>query len=170
MAKSKSKISLGKIVACVAAVLGLAAIIMLFVPQLSYKSVTGLDKGDSLNGLKITFGYKEKDVAILNFSVGNFLTYVLALVGVVFAVLAVFGKLGKIAPIVSAAAFIVSGVFFFCAHTFMMVNVGKLTGDAAAAVSDTFKGLYTLGAGAIVGGILSLLAGLAMAAKLFIKK
>ena len=72
---------------------------MLFVPQLNYKSITGYDKGDPLSGLKITFGYSEKDVKILNFSIGNFFTYVFLLIGIVFAVLAVFGKLGKIAAL-----------------------------------------------------------------------
>lgn len=40
-----------------------------------------------------------KDVKILNFSIGNFFTYVFLLIGIVFAVLAVFGKLGKIAAL-----------------------------------------------------------------------
>lgn len=68
---------------------------MLFVPQLNYKSATGLVNGESLSGLQITFGYSEKDVQILNFSFGNFLTYLLVIAGIVFALLAVFGKLGK---------------------------------------------------------------------------
>ncbi len=169
MAKSK-KVSLGKILAFAAALLGLAAVIMLFVPQLSYKSVTGIDKADPLNGMQITFGYKKEELAILNFSIGNLLTYVFALVGIVFAVLAALGKLGKLAPIIAAAAFITSGVLFFCAHALMVVNVGKLTGDAAAAFSDNFKKLYTLGAGAITGGVLAILAGLAAGAKLLLKK
>lgn len=163
------KLSLGKIVAIAATVLGVVALIMLFVPQLAYKSATGFDKGDPLTGLQITFGYSEKDVAILNFSFGNLLTYILLIVAIVFAVLALLGKLGKIAPIVSAACFVLAGVFFFCAQAFTVVNVGKLTGDGANAVREAFNKTHTLGAGAIVGGILSILAGGAMAAKIFVK-
>lgn len=142
---------------------------MLFVPQLNYKSATGLVNGEPLSGLQITFGYSEKDVQILNFSFGNFLTYLLVIAGIVFALLAVFGKLGKIAPIVSTVAF-VAGILFFCAHAMMAVNVGELSGDAADKAAQVIKDRYTLGAGAIVGGVLSLVAGLGALSKLFIKK
>ena len=167
---AKKKINLGRILAAVAALFGIVALIMLFVPQLNYKSVTGYDKGDPLSGLKITFGYSEKDVKILNFSIGNFLTYVFLLIGIVFAVLAVFGKLGKIAPIVAAVAFVAAGAFFFCAHTFMSVNVGELTGELANKAVELVKNRYTLGAGAIVGGILSILSGIMVLTKAFLKK
>lgn len=151
---AKKKFGIGTIVASIAILLGIAAIVMMFVPQLNYNSATGLVKGDPLNGLQITFGYSNevlgKQVPVLDFSFMNLLTYILVLVGIVFALLAIMGKLGKIAPIVAAAAFIVAGVFFFCAEQFMMVHVGDLTGDAASTIVDAFKELYTLGAGAIV--------------------
>ena len=51
----------------------------------------------------------------------------------------------------------------------MLVHVGDLTGDAASTIVDAFKELYTLGAGAIVGGILSILAGVAVGAKVILK-
>ena len=167
---AKKKFGVGKIVACISAVLGLIALIMLFVPQLNYKSATGLVNGEPLSGLQITFGYSEKDIQILNFSFGNFLTYLLVIVGIVFALLAVFGKLGKIAPIVSAVAFVVAGILFFCAHAMMAVNVGELSGDAADKAAQVIKDRYTLGAGAIVGGVFSLIAGVGALFKLFIKK
>lgn len=167
---AKMKFGLGQILACVASVLGLVALIMLFVPQLAGAPIVGGLKADPLSGLQITFGYSEDKVSVLNFSIGNFLTYVFVIVGLVFAVLALLGKLGKIAPIVSAAAFILAGIFFFCALAFTSVYVGELTGDAASKASETFKKMYQLGAGAIVGGIFSILAGGAMVAKLFIKK
>ena len=167
---AKSKLSVGKILTIVGIVLGAVALIMLFVPQLNYNSLTGFDKGDPLSGLQITFGYSEKDVKVLDFSFGNFLTYILVIVGIVFAVLALLGKLGKIAPIVSAVAFVVAGILFFCAHAMMCVNVHELTGDAADAVVKAVKDRYTLGAGAIVGGIFSLLSGGAVLAKLFVKE
>ncbi|MDE7265648.1 MAG: hypothetical protein K2N52_05180 [Clostridia bacterium] len=167
---AKKKFGVGNIVACVAALFGLVALVMLFVPQLNWKSITGYDKGDPLSGLQITFGYSEHDVQILNFSVGNFFTYLLVIVGIVFAVLAIFGKLGKIAPVISAVAFVAAGVLFFCALALMNVNVGELTGEAADKAAQLIKDRYTLGAGAIVGGVFALVSGAAMAGKLFIKK
>lgn len=52
----------------------------------------------------------------------------------------------------------------------MAVNVGELSGDAADKAAQVIKDRYTLGAGAIVGGVLSLVAGLGALSKLFIKK
>lgn len=165
---AKKKFGLGNIVACAALLLGIVAFCMLFAPQLTGENVSALD------GLKITFGYSESgllgSVKVLNFSFGNFMTYIFIIIGLVFAVLALLGKLGKIAPIVSAAAFVLAGVFFFCAYEFTSVYVGDATGDAADLAVKLFKNAYSLGAGAIAGGVLSILGGLAMLSKLFIKK
>ncbi len=166
---AKKKLKVGKIVICTALLLGIAAFCMLFAPQLTGENVSALD------GLKITFGYSESgplgtSVKALNFSFGNFMTYIFILIGLAFAVVALLGKTGKIAPIVSAAAFVLAGVFFFCAYEFTSVYVGDATGDAADLVVKLFKDAYSLGAGAIAGGVLSILGGLAMLGKLFVKK
>ncbi len=148
---AKTKISLGKILTLAAIVVGVVAFCMLFAPQIA-------NDYSKLSGLKTTFGYSEKGFSGLNFSFGNFLTYVFLIVAIVFAVIALLGKLGKIAPIVSAVAFVLAGIFFFCALAFVSVNG-----------SASFKKLYSLGGGAIAGGILSILCGGAMVGKLFIK-
>lgn len=57
---AKKKFGIGTIVASIAILLGIAAIVMMFVPQLNYNSATGLVKGDPLNGLQITFGYSNE--------------------------------------------------------------------------------------------------------------
>lgn len=178
MAKKKAKFGLGSIIAGVACLLGLVALVMIFVPQLNYLNKTSLGEGQSLNGLKITFGYsettevlgKEVTAKILNFSFGNFLTYILVIVGMVFAVLAMLGKLGKIAPIVACAAFVVAGVLFFLALPMTSVYVGDATGDAASKIVEAFRESFKLGAGAIVGGVMAILAGLASLSTMFIKK
>lgn len=164
MAKKKAKLQVGKIVAGAAALLGLIAFCMLFAPQLAAKKVLGYDTGITYTGINVTFG-KEN---VFSFSFPNLLTYIFALLGIVFAVLALL-KGGKLAAIISAAAFIAAGVFFFCTVPFTMPYVGELTGDAASSVAETARKALELAAGAIVGGVFSLLAGLAMLAKLFIK-
>lgn len=155
-------VSLKKILGGVAALLGLVAFIMLFVPQL-----VG-DHLESLNGIKVTFGYSKKFSAgsfetkqkILNFSFLNLLTYIFVLAGIVCSVLAVMGKGGNILSFIAAGLFIAGGVFFFCTISFTSVEGSK----------DTFKEIYKLGAGAIVGGILSILAGAAMVGQALMKK
>lgn len=165
---AKKKVKAGAIAVCAAAVFGIVAFCMLFAPQLTGENV------DALNGIKIAFGYTEGgsyiSVKVLNFSFGNFMTYAFLIIGLLFAALSLTGKLlGKISALISAAAFICAGAFFFCALQFVSVNVGELTGDAAQLMIDTFKSGYSLGAGAIAGGVLSILGGCAMLCKLFIK-
>lgn len=161
MAK-KAKFSIGKIVAAVAALLGVVAIIMLAAPGVTY---TIGDKTTSYSCAQVTFGYSEKlqslSTEVFKFSFGNFLTYLLLLVGIVFAVLALLGKLGKIAPLAAAVAFVVAAILFFC--TAAMCVPGN---DIVEAMKEKFA----LGAGAIVGGVLSILSALASASTLFLKK
>lgn len=157
------KLGLGKILACVAAVLGLIAVLMMFAPALSGKNLN-----TSISGAKVAFGYSEEsilgDIKVLNFSFMYFLAYLLAIAGIVFAVLAFLGKLGNISAIVAAACFLVAGIFFFCAVPFCAPAY-----DSEILVK-TFKEGLTLGAGAIVGGIFSIIAALASCATLFVGK
>ena len=108
---------------------------------------------------------------ILNFSFMNFLPYLLLLIGVAFSGLAAFGKLGKISPIIAAACYLAAGVFFFCVVPFCSPYVDK---NGIGAINDEyvkqFKDALSLGAGAIVAGILGILSALASVSTLFIKK
>lgn len=169
MAKKKMKIGISTIVSLVAAVLALVAILMMFAPA-AYAEV--LKEKVNYTGVQLTFGYSEKvlgqSVAVFNFS-ANIIAYILAAVGIVFAILKALGKLEKISGFIAAGCFLVAGVFFFLVIPFCAPNVADL-GDATADAIKLVKDGLHLGAGAIVAGILSLLAGLAATSTVFLKK
>ncbi len=172
MAKKKvNNKQLNMIIAFVAAVLGIAAICMMFLPAIGFT-----DNDATYTGAQVAFGYKKTtsipligDVTTtyFNFSFMNLLTYILALVGVVFSVLAALGKGSKFANFIAAAAFVVSGVFFFLTIQYSIPN-SDLTNVYSSLGSD-LKSSFTLAYGAIVGGVLALVAALANLAKLVIK-
>ena len=99
----------------------------------------------------------------------NLLTYILALAGTVLSLLNLLAKKpNKLFSLLAMVAFVVSAVFFFCTVSFTSVN------EDASKIFDLFGGdikeLFKLGVGAIVGGVLSILAALASAASLVLKK
>ena len=164
MAKRKS--NLGKPLSFVAAVLGLAAVVMLFLPAIGIK-----DTDTTYTGLLITFGYKESllgfEYTVFNFSFMNLLTYILAVVGIVFSVLSAMGKGSKFAAFIAAAAFAVSGVFFFLSVSYTLPNE-----DASKIISfvgGDIKDALTLAYGAIIGGVASLLAAVCNLGKIVLK-
>ena len=164
MAKRKS--SVGKPLSFVAAVLGLAAVVMLFLPAIGIK-----DTDTTYTGLQITFGYKESllgfEYTVFNFSFMNLLTYILAVVGIVFSVLSAMGKGSKFAAFIAVAAFAVSGVFFFLSVSYTLPNE-----DASKIISfvgGDIKDALTLAYGAIIGGVASLLAAVCNLGKIVLK-
>ena len=164
MAKRKS--SVGKPLSFVAAVLGLAAVVMLFLPAIGIK-----DTDTTYTGLQITFGYKESllgfEYTVFDFSFMNLLTYILAVVGSVFSVLSAMGKGSKFAAFIAAAAFAVSGVFFFLSVSYTLPNE-----DASKIISfvgGDIKDALTLAYGAIIGGVASLLAAVCNLGKIVLK-
>ena len=164
MAKRKS--NLGKPLSFVAAVLGLAAVVMLFLPAIGIK-----DTDTTYTGLQITFGYKESllgfEYTVFDFSFMNLLTYILAVVGIVFSVLSAVGKGSKFAAFIAAAAFAVSGVFFFLSVSYTLPNE-----DASKIISfvgGDIKDVLTLAYGAIIGGVASLLAAVCNLGKIVLK-
>lgn len=167
MAKKKS-IDFGKIAAMLSVLLGIVAIIMMFVPSVAIK-----DSESTYTGLQVTFGHKKNDVTYFDFSFMNMLTYILVLVGILFAMLSILGKGSKFAAFISAAAFLVAGIFFFCEVAFCVPNKdmeGIISGIAGIfGEKASIKDSLTLGAGAIVGGIVSLLSTLGMGYKAFAK-
>lgn len=172
MAK-KQKFGLGSILAAVAVLLGVIAIILLAATGASY---TLGNTTTTYSCANLTFGYTAESSVklgltsisgsqeIFKFSFGNFLAYLLVVVGIVFAVLSILGKLGKIAPLVSVAAFVIAAILFFC-----MVSMCSPATDNADAVAKIKENL-SLGAGAIVSGVFCIIAAVASAAKLVLKK
>lgn len=164
MAKRKS--SVGKPLSFVAAVLGLVAVVMLFLPAIGIK-----DTDTTYTGLQITFGYKESllgfEYTVFDFSFMNLLTYILAVVGIVFSVLSAMGKGSKFAAFIAAAAFAISGVFFFLSVSYTLPNE-----DASKIISfvgGDIKDALTLAYGAIIGGVASLLAAVCNLGKIVLK-
>ena len=99
-----------------------------------------------------------------------FRSYILVLVGVVFTVLAMFGKLGKISSFVAMAAFVVGGILFFLVIQGTSPNVGEASGELADKIIEEIKKTFSLGIGAIMAGIASILAGVATALATFMFK
>ena len=83
---------------------------MMFLPAVGIK-----DTDTTYTGMQVAFGYTEVTklpiigteikATIFNFSFMNMLTYILALVGVVFSILAALGKGSKFANFVAARAY-----------------------------------------------------------------
>ena len=165
----KKHLTIGNILLCSAALLSLIALIVgLCVPAISYTvEAFGKTTTSTYTGAQVTFGYTAKAEAglgtasleVWKFSFLNLLTYILLLAGMVFALLALFGKLGKISAFVAAACFLVAGVFFFCSVPFTVPASEKATMEG-----------WKLGAGAIVGGVLAILSAACCVVKALVLK
>lgn len=172
MAKKKKGLKVGTLISFGAVLLALVAFFLMFAPAAG-------NNDSYFTGAQMAFGYSKTvevlgnkvTTSILNFSFLNFLPYLLILIGIVFSGLAVFGKLGKISPIIAAVCYLAAGVLFFCVVPFCSPYVDK---KGIGAVNDEyikqFKEALSLGAGAIVAGILGILSALASVSTLFIKK
>lgn len=165
MAKKKSKksplTSVGVLTAMAAALLAVVAICMMFVPAATISELKL-----EFTGLQMTFGYKEGEAVIFAFSFLNFLPYLLALAGIAFSVLTALGKLGKIAPIIATVCYLAAGVLFFLVITCSVLGEGFDTILSLGSLllgKGSGKELLSLGAGAIVAGVLSILAALCSA-------
>ena len=157
---AKKKIDLGMIATLCAAVLGVIAIIMLALPAFSA-------------GEKLVFEYSCWEAVfgdsdeLFKFSFMNFLTFALVIAGIVCTVLNFLGKGGKYMNLIATVAFLIAGIFFFLTIAFSVINVPE--GTSAETIKN-MKEQFKLGAGAIIGGICSILAAVASGYKAFIAK
>ena len=166
MAKRK-KSNVGMILSGLSVLLGLAAIIMLFLPAVAVKNTD-----TTYTGLQVTFGYSVDvpifgEAEIFKFSFMNLLAYILAAAGVVFAILSAMGRSGKFASFIAAAAFIAAGVLFVIQPSFILTN------DITSAITE-FLGVdltegFELAAGGIIAVVCAFLAGLLSLFKSFAK-
>lgn len=167
MAKKKSSSNLGKILYLIAAILGVVAIVMIFVDTVKIPDAKLLGEtieGEGYSGFKVAFGYKEEDVAIFKFSFMGLLPYLLVLAGVVLTLVNAFAKKGnKIFDYISIAAFVVSGVLFFIMPNFM-VFADNIAGKIAAEID------YELAVGAIVSAVAAVASGAVVLTKVLLKK
>lgn len=172
MAKRKKSSQLISLITVASCILGLVAVVMMFLPAIGVK-----DSDKTFTGLQIAFGYATEldlgitkvSTTIFNFSFMNLLTYILALAGTVVALLGLVGKnfAGALFRFVAAGCFIVSAVFFFLSLNFCLPN------DTASSVmtflGGNIKEIGTLAAGSIIGGCAAGLAGLCELAAVFVK-
>ncbi|MBQ8230187.1 MAG: hypothetical protein IJZ32_05790 [Clostridia bacterium] len=140
----------------IAAVLGLIAIISLFLPAI----VVG---DNEFLGFTTAFGYEKKGVEYLSFSFMNLLTYLLTIGGTVCAVLTYWKKPNKLFAWISAACLLIAGVFFF-----FMISFASPT--ATWKFLGGFENLAKLGYGAIFAGVCCILASVAMIANKLLEK
>lgn len=164
---------LDKIILGVAIVLALVAIFMLFAPAVVAKEGDG-----SYTGFEAAFGKKGThpllgDITMLDASAAM-LPFLLLIIGVCVAGVAIWGKGGIIMPIAAAAIFVVAGVLYFMMGLLLSPHyyeAYKALGIAdKSAYVKYLRENFTVGYGSIVGGIFSILAGLACVAPVILKK
>ena len=159
---AKKKDTSIRIVGAFALVLGIVTFCMMFVAAATYDGfgsgileVFGLET--SLTGSQIAFGYKSGDMQVLNFNIVAFLGYFLPLVG---GVLALLFKNGLITKIVTTGCFVAGAVMLFTIVA--SLDVGFLSTESEGfnnqlqQLYDLIKENFVLGAGAIAGGVLSI--------------
>lgn len=166
MAKKKKGLSLGKILGFVVALLGLVAICMVFVDAVTTgdKEVFGVTvEGVKYSGIKVIFGVKENDTAVLSFSFMALIPVILVLAGTVLSVLNALKDDAKLVNFIIAGMFVVAGVLYFIMPNFM-VFADTLSGAIAKELE------FKLAVGSIIAGVCSVLAGVISLAKPFLKK
>lgn len=172
--KAKQSKQLGKLLAFASAIVGLVAVIMIFLPQI----VAANENSDTAyNGIAIAFGKTLYDklgiTSKIDFSFLNLLCYLLVVVGLVLTVLQICGICkSKLVTFISAIAFIAGGILFFFALNFSTITnsgsvslpfLGEISSKGTHKFAEANTENYTawkLGTGAIVGGITAILAGI----------
>jgi len=165
---------LGKIVAGVGILFAVLALIMLVAPGWSPKSEYK-DVMDSVSVSKFFFGSDKEELAV---SIGGVIAMILVIVGAILLVVALLGKGGKVVPIAAAVCLLVGGILYFCTIQLLALDFGEmgdlLNSDQKKEAKDKFIDLLKeqggLGAGAIMGGIFSILGALCAGSLLFVNK
>ncbi len=155
-----------------AVALGFIAIIMSFLPAIAVK-----DTDTTYNAWQVMFGYTETTkllgsevkTKVLEFSFLNLLAYLFIIGGVVLVALNAFTKkANKFFVFIACALFILAAVLVF-----MTVNLTVLPENAQKVLDMANKShgdVYSLGVGAIIAGICSILAGCACVCNVLFNK
>ena len=162
--KKKSSLNLGKFLYAVAAVLGIVALIMLFVEAVKVPDtdlgVLGTLEGEGYTGLQVAFG-KENELA---FSFMALLPVLLVVAGAVLSALQIFAKKGiKVLDFVAIVCFVAAGVLYFIMPSFIVAAE-----TVAGLVIEKIE--YVLAIGSIIAAICSILAGATILVKALLKK
>lgn len=150
-----------------AAVAAVIALIMIFLPAVVLEF---MDQKHTYSGLNVIFGYTEKESAMgitlkvefFAFSFMNLLTYLLVIAGGVCGVLAFMKSDKPIFAWIAAACLALAGIFFFCSVGFTVLSKDIVD---LGVTKENFK----LGAGAVIGGIVSVLGALCAIAPTVLK-
>ena len=157
-----------KTMGLVALICSVVAVVCIFLPWLKYEiSAFGQTETESYNGFAVAFGSED---AGLKFS---FMGLVIVLLLVATLALAVVKFIKKDAPavldLVLIVCAVVAGILLFCTKT-SMISVLDVESDYKDLAYESFNAIANLGWGAIVGGIASILAGVAGAVAKFVCK
>ncbi len=118
--------------------------------------------GVAYNGLEVMFGKKEStilgDITIFKFSFLLFIGFLCAIAGLVLTILPMAGVKSKLFPIIALACFVVAALFAFLTKSCCVLGDGSMGADGA-----------DLGIGAIIAGILYILAGCSSALPIVLK-
>lgn len=156
----KLKIVLSAVLTVFATLLGVVCVILLAAPGLG--GISGkLGKIDDISLANITFGGGSFGVGKTAFSFLNFLPLVLVVLGVIILVLSIVFKHRKLLPFVAAVLFLGAGVLYFCAMSFVSFDLSGISEALQDTTKEAYRKLisegYSLGAGAITAGVLSIL-------------
>jgi len=164
MSKKKTSLKAGVYYA-VALVLALAAVAMIFLPNVKLYGVISETVHYTGNGLNAVFGYSDGSISVFSFSVMNLITYILPLAALVLVVLKM-ANVGKsnLLDVLAMIMLVVGGVFFFLVPTFA---ISEYANTANSLVHTMDKNLAI---GAILGGIFSILGAVVLCLKLVLKK
>lgn len=148
----------GKMIAnIVIAILLIASIVMLFLPNVVFD--LGITS-QSYSGAKIAFGYKEEvfgaKTQVLDFSFMAFLAYLLPVVGLLLSLL--FNRAGSVLSLIFAVVILAGAIFAFIMPNFV---ISSISGKAVEGGS--------LGVGAIILGIASILGALVVFCRKYLK-
>ncbi|MBQ7579556.1 MAG: hypothetical protein IJT25_03405 [Clostridia bacterium] len=159
MTKKKQTINLYY---CLAVVLSLVAICMIFVPNVKIVGTLSDAVHYTGNGISTVFGMKDGSLSVFSFSVLSLLTYLLPLCALILMAL----KMAKVSKsnlldIISIVLLVVSAVFFFIAPSFAISEYANTLGSLAS---------KKLAIGAILGGVFSALSAVILCLNLVLKK
>lgn len=151
--------------------LGLAvlAIIMLFLPNIVMKE----DTDYTYSALQLAFGAEEKvmtqKIGVLAFSIIGLLKVLLPIAAAALIAWNTFGnKPDKIYTYVAAGCLALAALLFFCSVGF--ASIAKDYADTMKALDMEKSDVFKLGAGAVIGGIVSLLGAAATIAPVVLEK
>ena len=163
---AKKKTNAGAVLNAVAVALGVVAVCMLFLTSVKVVTkVLGVTGTTEFKGKEVVFGLED----FAGFSIMNLLPYILVVVGVVFAVVSLASKKkAKMFDYIAGIALVVGGVLFFVTAGFTQWTESyKNVLDLGIKAETT---TVSLGIGAIISAITSILAGVLVCAKQLMKK